>query len=94
MSLNGFEGAQHAFIQSNCLEWLDKMAKGRKYGLIFLDPPSFSSSKRMEGTFDVQRDHVALIMKTIKLLESDGILIFSNNLRHFRMDVEALPGRS
>ena len=91
MSLNGFEGAQHKFIQANCLEWLDRAANGQKYGLIFLDPPSFSSSKRMENTFDVQRDHVALIKKTIRLLEPNGILIFSNNLRRFKMDTEALP---
>ena len=91
--LNGFDSNKHRTQQANCLEWLDQATKQKqKYGLIFLDPPSFSSSKRMEGTFDVQRDHVALIKKTVKLLEPDGILIFSNNLRRFKMDTEALPG--
>ncbi len=91
--LNGFDNESHRTQQANCLEWLDLAAKrGNKYGLIFLDPPSFSSSKRMEGTFDVLRDHVSLIKKTVKLLEPDGVLIFSNNLRRFKMESQALPG--
>ena len=46
----------------------------------------------MANTFDVQRDHVALLGNTAKLLEPDGVLIFSNNLRHFKMDQQALAG--
>ncbi len=90
MQLNGYGDAQHELIQANCLEWLDKTAGKKRYGLIFLDPPSFSTSKRMQGTFDVQRDHVHLLKKTLQLLEPDGILIFSNNLRSFKLDNEAL----
>jgi len=91
--LNGLDSDHHRTEQANCLEWLDQAAnQNKKYGLIFLDPPSFSASKRMEGTFDVQRDHVSLIKKTVSLLEPDGVLIFSNNLRRFKMDIESLPG--
>jgi 23S rRNA (guanine2445-N2)-methyltransferase / 23S rRNA (guanine2069-N7)-methyltransferase len=92
MTINGFTNDAHSFVRANCLEWLDNTVWNNKYGLIFLDPPSFSSSKRMEGTFDVQRDHVALIKKTVTFLEPDGILIFSNNFRKFKMDTESLPG--
>jgi len=90
MEVNGFIGEQHKYVQANCIEWLDKAAGNQRYGLIFLDPPSFSTSKRMQGTFDVQRDHVALLNNTTKLLEPDGVLIFSNNLRSFKLDYEAL----
>ena len=65
---------------------------GEKIRFIFLDPPSFSTSKRMEAAFDVQRDHVRLIKRTAALLEPDGVLIFSNNRRRFKMDREALSG--
>jgi 23S rRNA (guanine2445-N2)-methyltransferase / 23S rRNA (guanine2069-N7)-methyltransferase len=92
MRANGFTNAQHEYIQANCLEWLDKAAGTPQYGLIFLDPPSFSTSKRMQGTFDVQRDHVTLLNKTLELLEPGGILIFSNNLRSFKLDYAALDG--
>ncbi|WP_455211517.1 class I SAM-dependent methyltransferase, partial [Kaarinaea lacus] len=90
MAINGFTGKEHEYVQGNCLEWLEKAAGKQHYGLIFLDPPSFSTSKRMQGTFDVQRDHVALLRKTLKLLEPDGTLIFSNNLRSFKLDYDAL----
>ncbi len=93
MALNGYTGEPHTFIQANCIDWLEVAARqSRRYGAIFLDPPSFSTSKRMAGTFDVQRDHVALLQKTALLLARDGVLIFSNNLRRFRMDRDALPG--
>jgi 23S rRNA (guanine2445-N2)-methyltransferase / 23S rRNA (guanine2069-N7)-methyltransferase len=90
MKRNGFNGEKHEFIQANCLEWMDKAAGKQRYDLIFLDPPSFSSSKRMDNTFDVQRDHVSLLRKTVKLLAPNGTLIFSNNLRSFKLDREEL----
>ena len=92
METNGFTGAQHEFVQADCLQWLDHASGAPQFGLIFLDPPSFSTSKRMETTFDVQRDHVTLLQKTLKLLQSDGVLIFSNNLRSFKLDYDALSG--
>jgi 23S rRNA (guanine2445-N2)-methyltransferase / 23S rRNA (guanine2069-N7)-methyltransferase len=91
MALNGFTGRAHEFIQADCLKWLDEaVRKGKKYDLIFLDPPTFSSSKRMAGSFDIQSDHVKLIRNCIALLRNGGLLIFSNNFRKFRLDREAL----
>ena len=92
LALNGFAPPWAELIQADCLQWIGQNAGRRRFGLIFLDPPTFSTSKRMEGTFDVQRDHVSLIRDTLDLLEPDGILIFSNNLRRFRMAAEDLPG--
>lgn len=89
LALNGFAGPEHRLVQADCLQWLAE-EKGR-YDLIFLDPPTFSTSKRMAKTFDVQRDHVSLLQKTAALLASGGVLIFSTNNRHFRLDREALP---
>jgi 23S rRNA (guanine2445-N2)-methyltransferase / 23S rRNA (guanine2069-N7)-methyltransferase len=77
LALNGFHGPEHQLIQADCLEWIKgewiRKTEHRRYGLIFLDPPTFSTSKRMEATFDVQRDHVELIRGTARLLEPDGI---------------------
>ena len=56
------------------------------YDLIFLDAPTFSNSKRMDGTLDVQRDHVELIRTAAALLSSEGILLFSTNFRRFKLD--------
>lgn len=91
LALNGFSGAQHQYIQADCMQWLGKAAQQpQRYGLIFLDPPSFSTSKRMTATFDVQRDHVQLLSDTLRLLTPEGSLIFSNNLRKFKLDQQAL----
>jgi 23S rRNA (guanine2445-N2)-methyltransferase / 23S rRNA (guanine2069-N7)-methyltransferase len=89
LALNGFSGAQHEFVRADCLEWLQR--ERRRFDLIFLDPPTFSTSKRMEATFDVQRDHVPLLRAAAGLLAPDGVLIFSNNNRRFKMDRESLP---
>lgn len=90
LAANRILGSEHELIQADCVRWLDVVAGRRQYDLIFLDPPSFSTSKRMVGTLDIQRDHVALINSAMRLLAPDGILIFSNNMRRFRMDLERL----
>jgi 23S rRNA (guanine2445-N2)-methyltransferase / 23S rRNA (guanine2069-N7)-methyltransferase len=93
LTLNGLGSADHHLVRADCLQWLgDAAREKRRWGLVFLDPPSFSSSKRMARSLDVQRDHVRLILDTARLLDEDGLLIFSNNLRRFRMDREALHG--
>ena len=95
MASNGFNDGRHRFVQANCIDWLRQAAtQAPRYDLIFIDPPSFSSSKRMQGTFDVQRDHVALLEAGLRLLKDDGLLIFSNNRRRFKMDHEALAQAS
>jgi 23S rRNA (guanine2445-N2)-methyltransferase / 23S rRNA (guanine2069-N7)-methyltransferase len=93
LELNGFavggSGAgSHRLIRAECLEWLER-DRGR-YGLIFLDPPTFSNSKAFAGSFEVQRDHARLIRMAVDRLEAEGILLFTNNYRRFRMDRDAL----
>jgi len=90
MALNGFSAEAHQFVQTDCLEWLKQggVYKRAKYDLIFLDPPTFSSSNRMSNTFDVQRDHKAMIEAAMALLDTGGTLVFSNNFRRFKLDPE------
>jgi len=87
-SLNKLNGHKYQFVQADCLDWLKKNTN--KFELIFIDPPTFSNSKRMEDSFDVQRDHVALISDGVKSLTEDGELFFTNNKRNFKMDFDAL----
>jgi 23S rRNA (guanine2445-N2)-methyltransferase / 23S rRNA (guanine2069-N7)-methyltransferase len=93
LALNGLAGPAHGFVQADCLEWLreDLQEQRRPYGLIFLDPPTHSRSKRMSRDFDVQRDHVELLQLVVRLLEPDGTIVFSNNFQRFRLDAAALP---
>jgi len=91
LALNIDQGA-HEFIQADCLEWLENEARqpSKHYDLIFLDPPTFSNSKRMDEAFDIQNDHVQLINNAIALLSPGGILYFSTNFRRFKIDHQAL----
>jgi 23S rRNA (guanine2445-N2)-methyltransferase / 23S rRNA (guanine2069-N7)-methyltransferase len=86
--LNGLSGKQYQFVQENVLDWLHGCKN--QFDLIFVDPPTFSNSKRMEDTWDVQRDHVKLLNMLSKLVSPGGKVIFSNNKRRFKLDYEAL----
>jgi 23S rRNA (guanine2445-N2)-methyltransferase / 23S rRNA (guanine2069-N7)-methyltransferase len=96
LELNGQFGKQHQLVRADCLAWLAEQVslgeRGPRYGLIFLDPPTFSNSKSMRELLDVQRDHVRLISLAAALLTPDGELIFSTNFERFRIDLTALAG--
>lgn len=91
---NGFKGPAHQLLQAECVAWLEEQAaadeRGPRYGLIFLDPPTFSNSKRMRDVLDVQRDHVRLISQAAILLTPDGALVFSTNYERFKLESAAL----
>ena len=91
MALNGFVGDAHRFVRADCLSWLDEAKAGQeRFDLIFMDPPTFSTSKRMDGTLDVQRDHVGMIRAAMALLSRDGCLVFTTNQRKFKLELSAL----
>jgi 23S rRNA (guanine2445-N2)-methyltransferase / 23S rRNA (guanine2069-N7)-methyltransferase len=93
LDLNGIRGSRHELVQADCLEWLDQALRDkRRFDLIFLDPPTFSTSKRMRQTLDVQRDHPMLIKKCADLLAPGGTLVFSTNCRKFKLETETLAG--
>ncbi len=91
MKLNGFTGRAFQYIPSDAFEFLKEEKK--YYDLIFLDPPSFSNSKKFRGTFDIQRDHVPLISLAMSRLRSRGILYFMCNLRDFALNEDELKKR-
>ena len=89
--LNGFGKPEHELHRADCLQWLEEQAvRGPRFDLIFVDPPTFSNSKRMDGVLDVQRDHVGMIRRTLKLLRPAGRLVFSTNYSRFKLDRELL----
>ena len=87
-NLNKLNGHKYQFIQADCLDWLKKNTTA--FDIIFIDPPTFSNSKRMEDSFDVQRDHVDLITDALKSLADGGEIFFTNNKRNFKMDFDAM----
>jgi len=92
MAINGFadnaySASQHQFVREDCLKWLlQAIDEKQKYQLIFIDPPTFSNSKKMDTSLDINRDHVALLSGCLALLEDDGQIIFSTNAKSFKLD--------
>ena len=93
LALNGLSNPAHQFVQADCRQWLQEAAlEAARFDLVFLDPPTFSNSKRMDGVLDVERDHGALIDGCARLLAADGLIVFSTNAQRFRLD-ESLSER-
>lgn len=88
LRLNGLTGRAHRLMQADVLAWLRDTDE--QFDVIFIDPPTFSNSKRMEDAFDVQRDHLRLMKDLKRLLRKGGTIMFSNNKRGFRMDHDGL----
>lgn len=80
--------AKHSFEQADCLQWLEQSKQ--QFDLIFIDPPSFSNSKKMQQTFDVERDQGLLFTNLARILRPQGVIIFSNNKRGFKLDLNVL----
>ena len=90
LELNGFgDQRRHRLVQEDALAWLAAAVQER-YDLVFVDPPTLSRSKRMEGEFDVQRDHVSLIRSVMRRVAAGGLVLFSTNFRKFKLDRAAL----
>ncbi|MFP2420257.1 bifunctional 23S rRNA (guanine(2069)-N(7))-methyltransferase RlmK/23S rRNA (guanine(2445)-N(2))-methyltransferase RlmL [Pseudescherichia vulneris] len=88
LRLNGLTGRPHRLLQADVLGWLRDADE--QFDLIFIDPPTFSNSKRMEDTFDVQRDHLKLMADLKRLLRKGGTIMFSNNKRGFKLDSDGM----
>jgi 23S rRNA (guanine2445-N2)-methyltransferase / 23S rRNA (guanine2069-N7)-methyltransferase len=83
---NGLATRAHELVRAECRSWLEQAAGGAaRYDLVFLDPPTFSRSKRMQGVLDIERDHPQLIDACARLLAPGGLLIFSSNAQRFRL---------
>ena len=86
-ALNGLPDLpSYQFIAQDIFEWIKSNTE--QYDVIFIDPPTFSNSKKFQGTFDVQRDHVPLINRAMNRLSAEGVLYFSNNFTKFVLDDE------
>ena len=85
--LNTLLKERHELVRADVREWLsDAATRPQRFEVIFLDPPTFSNSKRMDGVLDIQRDHAELIVASMRLLAPGGVLLFSTNARQFKLD--------
>jgi 23S rRNA G2069 N7-methylase RlmK/C1962 C5-methylase RlmI len=81
-------------VRADVLQWLagDAAADGGPWDLAVVDPPTFSNSKKMRASFDVQRDHAALLRSVYARLRPRAVVYFSTNARRFKPAPEAFAG--
>ena len=92
MNLNNFTGKNHCFIHADALTFIKDSIneKKEKWDLIILDPPTFSNSRKMTGSFDIQKNHISLINDCARILTQKGTILFSTNYRKFKLERTAL----
>jgi 23S rRNA (cytosine1962-C5)-methyltransferase len=96
LALNGFgpEDTRHRRVRADTMRFLyDAASRGERYDLVVLDPPTFSNSKGMDGTLDLQRDHADLLQATRAVCAAGAVVYFSTNRRRFSLDASLTPGR-
>jgi 23S rRNA (cytosine1962-C5)-methyltransferase len=80
---------RRTIIRDDVLAWLENTTE--RFDLIVLDPPSFSTSKKMARRFEVQRDHAWLVDQAVGRLNPGGTLYFSTNYLGFELDAALAP---
>ena len=91
LEANGLASTDHRLLREDCVKFL---REGRhRFDLIVLDPPTFSTAERAEGSLDIQRDHVELLELCANRLDDQGTIVFSTNARRFKLNEEALEDR-
>jgi 23S rRNA (guanine2445-N2)-methyltransferase / 23S rRNA (guanine2069-N7)-methyltransferase len=98
LELNHLDPAAHTLIRGDVRDVLDDLLRrGQRFDLAVVDPPTFSNSKRMTTTWEVERDHAELLAQVTKVVRPGGVLWFSTNRRRFTLDPDLasrLPRRA
>ena len=83
--LNGIDPEDHEFITGDCFVELDRLAKaGRSFDLVFVDPPSFSTTRK--SRFTTSGGTADLVQKVLRLIPAGGLLVTSSNLQKMPLE--------
>jgi 23S rRNA G2069 N7-methylase RlmK/C1962 C5-methylase RlmI len=82
LALNGLAGE---LVHADVREFLaDARRAGKHWDVAVVDAPTFSNSKRMDYTWDVQRDHAALLADVRAV--TTRVVWFATNRKRFKLD--------
>ncbi|MBM4398456.1 MAG: class I SAM-dependent methyltransferase [Deltaproteobacteria bacterium] len=92
LDLNGLSGGANRLVRADAREYLARARKaGERFGLVLLDPPSFSGTRDSGDAFDVNRDHPALVASALEVAAPGGSLWFSTNHQRFEPRLDSVP---
>jgi 23S rRNA (guanine2445-N2)-methyltransferase / 23S rRNA (guanine2069-N7)-methyltransferase len=83
-ALNELQGVDARFVESDCASYLRSTRE--RFDVVLLNPPTYSRSHRVEGDFEVQRDHAQLVRAAVRCLNPGGELFFATHARNFELD--------
>ncbi len=92
LQLNRMDGPQHRRVRDDARKFLEYHPPRPSYDLAVVDPPTFSRSKKLEYDWDIQRDHVDLLNRLLRLMTPRGVVYFSTNFRRFKLQTDELRG--
>ena len=76
------EDKRFAFIAGDALAVLERLrGRGERFGLVILDPPTFSTAK--SKTFTAMKDYAELAQRAFDVLEPGGYLCAASNAAKF-----------
>ncbi len=82
--VNGLDPRAHRFIRGDAMRWITKNRD--EYDWIFINPPTFSRSKKTKDDFNIHQDHTELIEMAMRSLHQEGELLFTTHAKSFRLD--------
>ena len=81
---NNLDPRRHRFFRSDAMRWITKSRD--QYDWVFINPPTFSRSKKTRDDFNVHQDHTQLIEQAMRSLHKRGELLFTTHAKSFRLD--------
>ncbi|HTJ41263.1 MAG TPA: class I SAM-dependent methyltransferase [Kofleriaceae bacterium] len=93
LALNELDPRRHELVHADVRAFLeDSAARGVRWDLAVVDPPTFSNSKRMDYVFDIERDQGPLLQAVAKVIAPGGAIWFSTNKKRFTLDEDSVRG--
>jgi 23S rRNA (cytosine1962-C5)-methyltransferase len=90
--LNGVPETDHRLVQAEAFAFLKQAkAKGSRFDLAVVDPPSYSATRSRNLAFDILKDHPRLLRAVIEVMRPGGSVLFSTNHQAFVPCFEDLP---
>ena len=92
LALNGIDPQTNVLIHADAFAFLRRAQRQeRAFDLAVIDPPSFSTTRRKNLSFDILTDHPRLLADVIGLMRPGGTILFSTNHQRFVPRLEDLP---
>ena len=91
MELNEIPRGTNTLVQADIFEFLETIARrGDTFDLAVVDPPSYSTTRMRNRTFDIALDHPRLLAAVVGVMRKDAVIFFSTNHQNFELLMQDL----